>query len=554
MRYVGLEHIEPHSMKLLKYGHAREARSSAVRFSKGDILYGKMRPYLNKVWVAEFDGLCSAEFLVFKKQDGLNTQFLGSRLNSEDFVSFANRQVSGERPRVDFEKLSHFQILLPPLSEQERIVNKLSAAFSKVDRAETAARRAKKRLGRYRGAVLDAAVSGELSRTWREADWNAKKGKSKTPETPLQNLLNIRRHLWEIAELERLQKTRKTAKDNKSKSRYSEPVSPDTENITELPREWSWVSLDQVFSSLRNGISQAPRETDGLPILRISAVRALSVELKDCRYLPVSTAEKYKDYALQEGDLLFTRYNGSRDLAGVCGRVPSINQTVVYPDKLIRGIPVKISAQTSSFVAIAANSGASRRYIEAHLFTTAGQWGISGRNLKCTPLPFPPAPEQAYIVREVLSRLSAADRLQASLELQLIRATATRQSLLHEAFSGHLLPQDPNDEPASGLLRNIRAAREKAAQNPRGKRMPKSKPKSKLMLRPLLDILREHGEPMTPEQLFRDSGYQQEFEDNECRQEVVDRFYEELRQQVGPKGPVLEKRPDRNTVLLQVKP
>ncbi len=54
MRYVGLEHIEPRSMKLLKYGYAREARSSAVRFSKGDILYAKMRPYLNKVWVAEF--------------------------------------------------------------------------------------------------------------------------------------------------------------------------------------------------------------------------------------------------------------------------------------------------------------------------------------------------------------------------------------------------------------------------------------------------------------------------------------------------------------------
>ena len=84
--------------------------------------------------------------------------------------------------------------------------------------------------------------------------------------------------------------------------------------------------------------------------------------------------------------------------------------------------------------------------------------------------------------------------------------------------------------------------------------MPKSKPKSKVMLRPLLEILREHREPMTPEQLFRDSGYQQEFEDNECRQDIVDRFYEELRQQVGPKGPVIEKRPDRNTVLLQVKP
>src|SRR5260370_14587926 len=128
--YVGLEHIEAQPMRLLEHGYARDVRSSLVRFSKGDVLYGKMRPYLNKVWVAEFDGLCSAEFLVFPKREGLNGQFLAMRLNAEDFVTFANRQVSGERPRVHLEKLSGFPILLPPIVEQERIVAKLSSAFS----------------------------------------------------------------------------------------------------------------------------------------------------------------------------------------------------------------------------------------------------------------------------------------------------------------------------------------------------------------------------------------------------------------------------------------
>src|ERR1700684_4024189 len=71
IRYVGLEHIEPHSMRLLGHSYAGETRSSSVRFSKGDILYGKMRPYLNKVWIAEFDGVCSAEFLVFQKHGAL---------------------------------------------------------------------------------------------------------------------------------------------------------------------------------------------------------------------------------------------------------------------------------------------------------------------------------------------------------------------------------------------------------------------------------------------------------------------------------------------------
>src|SRR6516164_9811987 len=111
IRYVGLEHIEPQAMRLVEHRYAREPRSSSLRFSEGDVLYGKMRPYLNKVWVAEFEGLCSAEFLVFRKRDGLNNVFLALRLNAEDFVAFANGQVSGERPRVDFQKLSHFPIL-----------------------------------------------------------------------------------------------------------------------------------------------------------------------------------------------------------------------------------------------------------------------------------------------------------------------------------------------------------------------------------------------------------------------------------------------------------
>ena len=52
IRYVGLEHIEPQAMRLVEHRYAREPRSSSLRFSEGDVLYGKMRPYLNKVWVA----------------------------------------------------------------------------------------------------------------------------------------------------------------------------------------------------------------------------------------------------------------------------------------------------------------------------------------------------------------------------------------------------------------------------------------------------------------------------------------------------------------------
>lgn len=67
MRYVGLGQIESQTMRLIGHKYARAVRSSSIRFSEGYVLYGRLRPYLNKVWVAEFDGICSAEFIVFPK-------------------------------------------------------------------------------------------------------------------------------------------------------------------------------------------------------------------------------------------------------------------------------------------------------------------------------------------------------------------------------------------------------------------------------------------------------------------------------------------------------
>jgi hypothetical protein len=132
-------------------------------------------------------------------------------------------------------------------------------------------------------------------------------------------------------------------------------------------------------------------------------------------------------------------------------------------------------------------------------------------------IPLPPLPEQIEIVRAVEQRLSAAHRLEETLDKQFARARAARQSLLRKAFTGHLTPQNPNDEPASALLERIGAVRNVEPKKPKGKRMSKSK--SKTSRRFLLDVLREHKKPMTPEQLFREAGF-------EATQ--ADLFYREL--------------------------
>ena len=74
--FVGMEHVEAHSMKLLGTVRGSEMKSSAVHFYPGDVLYGRLRPYLNKVLLATFEGLCSAEFIVFAEHGNLNSPWL----------------------------------------------------------------------------------------------------------------------------------------------------------------------------------------------------------------------------------------------------------------------------------------------------------------------------------------------------------------------------------------------------------------------------------------------------------------------------------------------
>ena len=550
--YIGLEHIEPQTMKLLSHGYGRDARSSSVQFSKGDVLYGKMRPYLNKVWVAEFDGICSAEFLVFQKHDRLNNQFLAMRLNAEDFVAFANGQVSGERPRVDFEKLAPFPILLPPIAEQERIVAKLTAAFSKVERAETAASRAQERLKRYRIAVLHTAVTGELTRDWREAQQRNRKTNAETGEDLLQRLLSARRIRWEEAELHRLLIAGKEPKNDKWKSRLTEPTLPKTDGFPKLPESWTWASIEQLSWASGYGTSvKCTYEANGPAVLRIPNVRNRSIDFEDLKYATNSQGFDEEDF-VTPGDLLLIRTNGSIDLIGRVAIVKTApKKKCSFASYLIRFRLVG-DETIWSWVSLAWDSDMLRSNIESRAVTTAGQYNLSLSRLEDLAIPLPPTDETNEIVREVERRLYAADQLDFKLKRQLELSQTTRQSLLREAFAGRLVPRDPNDEPASVLLESIRVTRKAEAKKPRAKRMPKTNTKSKDARRPLLEVMREHKKPMTPEQLFVDSGYQQEFKDNDYRQEVVERFYEELRLLVGPKCPVLEKRPNRNKVLLEV--
>jgi type I restriction enzyme S subunit len=222
---------------------------------------------------------------------------------------------------------------------------------------------------------------------------------------------------------------------------------------------WTWMKFGDVLESLRNGIPAKPDSDSGQPILKISAVRPMEVRLGERRFLEPS--QDWKTYELRFGDLLFTRYNGNPELVGVCAAVPEIEETLLYPDKLIRA-RLKPGFYPAYFE-IALNYGNGRRWLQSRVRTTAGQCGISGGDLKEMPVPVPALEVQHAIADVIGSLASGLRRLDAELARISNCSARLRQSIFKSAFEGKLVPQDPNDEAASVLLERIRAARPSTA-------------------------------------------------------------------------------------------
>lgn len=222
----------------------------------------------------------------------------------------------------------------------------------------------------------------------------------------------------------------------------------------ELPKNWKMSSLGEIFESVKNGYGKKPDDEGSKKILRISSVRPFSVDFSDVRFLRKDLSV---DYEIAENDLLFTRYNGSIEFVGVCGRVPALKEKIFYPDKLIRCRPFIKERFHAAYIEYAVNGGASRKFVLSKIKTTAGQTGISGGELKQVPIPLAPLKEQEKIVHEIERRISVCDKIEETLEHSLQQAESLRLSIIKKGFEGKLVKQNPKDESAEILLAKIRA-------------------------------------------------------------------------------------------------
>ncbi|HJT78718.1 MAG TPA: restriction endonuclease subunit S [Gemmataceae bacterium] len=382
----------------------------------------------------------------------INGRYLAWFLSSEHGGQrqFKALQRGATKAGLGLDDLKAVAVPLPPVGEQGRIVAKVEELISDLDAGVSALERARANLKKYRAAVLRAAVTGELTAGWRAAHPDAEPAAKL-----LDRILVERRRKWEAEQEARFTATGKALPKN-WQSKYPQPCPPGPG--PGLPIGWCWATVDQLATRVKNGYFQSPSgASEGHRILRINAVRPMAVNLDEVRFLP-SLRGDVSNYYVENGDLLFTRYNGSLALLGVAGLVRNRTAPTIHPDKLIRVVPA-LPQFLPQYLEVACNVGESRQHMVRRARTTAGQTGVSGGDIKSMPVPLPPLDEQEVILAEVEQRLSAIDAAEAAIDANLKRAARLRQSILKEAFAGRLVPQDPADEPASALLERIRQTR-----------------------------------------------------------------------------------------------
>ena len=163
LNFVGLKHIDSGVSILKRWGDASEVKSTKARFYPNDVLYGKLRPYLDKAVIAEMEGMCSSDILVFTTNSKMIPRFLVYLLHSHPFRSYAIATSSGiTLPRTSWNALGEFTFALPPLTEQEQIVSELERHLSVADEIEATIGAELKRAERMRQSILKHAFTGKL--------------------------------------------------------------------------------------------------------------------------------------------------------------------------------------------------------------------------------------------------------------------------------------------------------------------------------------------------------------------------------------------------------
>lgn len=346
------------------------------------------------------------------RKDVALTRFIMHYLNSFNYEGYANGTT---RLKLTKSSMCSIPVPLPPLAEQNRIVETLEDHLSRLDTAERLTVLATSRARRLREAVTTITLG-----------YSVLSGEPSAPPPA--------------------------------------PSGTDDGPLPHIPSSWSWKRLEEIAEVVGGVTKDKKKQSDPslpeVPYLRVANVQRGRLDLSEVSVIRVPEA-KALQLALEHGDVLLNE-GGDRDKLGRGwiweNQVPdAIHQNHVFRARVRNNIihPKLISWYANSVA----------RWFDVNGKQSVNLASISLSKIKQLPVPVPPFDEQAVIVERIEDQLSVLDAAASLSRQALTKAKALRRSLLNRAFTGKLAPQSSADEPASALLDRIRAEREAQGSN-----------------------------------------------------------------------------------------
>ena len=360
-----------------------------------------------------------------RSADVLDKEFLRYALESADRSKFITGTA---QPQVTLANFNPYEILLPPIADQRRIVSRITALRAMSSRARSSLNAVPQLLEKLRQSILASAFRGDLTKDWRA------KNKNVEPASVLLDRIRAeRRKKWEQSELAKMKSRGTPRTGDRWRARYPQPTPAPTEGLAELPPGWCWASVGELLADgLANGRS-VPTDDGGFPVLRLTALRNGQIDIKERKGGAWSAADA-APFLVQKDDFLVSRGNGSLNLVGRGGLVQEIPDAVAFPDTLIR-----IRAHSlvdRRYLAMVWTSRIIRRQIEAAAKTTAGIFKVSQADLETIAVPIPEVGEQRVITQLLQSRLTVVHSLEQTLDAGRKFALHLDRAVLGKAFAG----------------------------------------------------------------------------------------------------------------------
>jgi type I restriction enzyme S subunit len=310
--------------------------------------------------------------------------------------------------------IKEMEIIVPPLNEQRRIVAKFEKLLSRVDATQARLATIPRILKRFRQSVLAAACSGRLTADWRDNE----------------------------------------------------------DRLEELPRSWSLIELGNLIADGPHNGLYKPQSFygSGTPIVRIDAFYDGRItNWAELKRLQISNNER-EQFALADEDILINRVNSPKFL-GKSALIQMMPEASVYESNMMR-LRLDDSRATPNYAILYLRSTQGLEELRKNAKHAVNQSSINQQDVKAVTFALPPLKEQQEIVRRVEALFKTADALEARYRTAKAHVDKLTQSILAKAFRGELVPQDPNDEPASELL--SRVVKESAQYSSKRTKSPKT--------------------------------------------------------------------------------